>query len=144
MNLIIQRILNTVYVHVCSTKYRTKLLYKSNHEALWKFGKVEVFVNDIHEEIKSRLNSGDACYYAVRNLLSSHLLPENVKVYNDKVACFFVWVWNVVSHIEKNMYWESLRRGWTQDWQSDSMKDRDHLKYLGVDRKIILKWIFGK
>jgi hypothetical protein len=24
--------------------------------------------NDIHDEIKSRLNSGNACYYSVRNL----------------------------------------------------------------------------
>jgi hypothetical protein len=30
--------------------------------------------NDIHDEIKSRLNSGNACYYSVRNLLSSRLI----------------------------------------------------------------------
>jgi hypothetical protein len=30
--------------------------------------------NDIHDEIKSRLNSGNACYYSVQNLLSSHLI----------------------------------------------------------------------
>jgi hypothetical protein len=29
--------------------------------------------NDIHDEIKSRLNSGNACYYSVQNLLSSRL-----------------------------------------------------------------------
>jgi hypothetical protein len=29
--------------------------------------------NDIHDEIKSRLNSGNACYYSVQNLLSSGL-----------------------------------------------------------------------
>jgi hypothetical protein len=29
--------------------------------------------NDIHDEIKSRLSSGNACYYSVQNLLSSHL-----------------------------------------------------------------------
>jgi hypothetical protein len=27
--------------------------------------------NDIHDEIKSRLNSGNACYHSVQNLLSS-------------------------------------------------------------------------
>jgi hypothetical protein len=27
--------------------------------------------NDIHDEIKSRLNSGNACYPSVQNLLSS-------------------------------------------------------------------------
>jgi hypothetical protein len=30
--------------------------------------------NDIHDEIKSRLNSGNACSYAVHNLLSSRLI----------------------------------------------------------------------
>jgi hypothetical protein len=30
--------------------------------------------NDIHDEIESRLNSGNACYYSVQNLLSSRLI----------------------------------------------------------------------
>jgi hypothetical protein len=30
--------------------------------------------NDIHDEMKSRLNSGNACYNSVQNLLSSHLI----------------------------------------------------------------------
>jgi len=36
--------------------------------------------NSIHEEIKSRLNSGNACYRAVQNLLSSSLLSKNIKI----------------------------------------------------------------
>jgi hypothetical protein len=36
--------------------------------------------NCIHEEIKSRLNSGNACYRSVQSLLSSRLLSRNVKV----------------------------------------------------------------
>jgi hypothetical protein len=32
------------------------------------------------EEIKSRLNSGNACYYSVQNILSSSLLTENIKM----------------------------------------------------------------
>jgi hypothetical protein len=32
------------------------------------------------EEIKSRVNSGNACYNSVQNLLSSHLLSKNAKV----------------------------------------------------------------
>jgi hypothetical protein len=36
--------------------------------------------NLIQEEIKRRLNSGNACYHSVQNLLSSHLLSKNVKV----------------------------------------------------------------
>jgi hypothetical protein len=30
--------------------------------------------NDIHDELKSRLNSGNACYYSVQNLLSFLLI----------------------------------------------------------------------
>jgi hypothetical protein len=36
--------------------------------------------NDIHDEIKSRLNSVNACYYSVQNLLSSHLISKNLKI----------------------------------------------------------------
>jgi hypothetical protein len=40
--------------------------------------------NCMHEEIKSRLNSGNACYHSIQSLLSSHLLSRNF--------CCFVWV----------------------------------------------------
>jgi hypothetical protein len=33
--------------------------------------------NDIHDEIKSRLNSGNPCYYSVQNLLSSPLISKS-------------------------------------------------------------------
>jgi hypothetical protein len=32
--------------------------------------------NDIYDEIKSRLNSGNACYYSVQNILSSRLIKK--------------------------------------------------------------------
>jgi hypothetical protein len=34
----------------------------------------------IYEGIRSRLNSGNACYHAVQNLLFSRLLSRNVKI----------------------------------------------------------------
>jgi hypothetical protein len=34
----------------------------------------------MHEEIKSGLNSGNACYHSVQSLLSSRLLSRNLKV----------------------------------------------------------------
>jgi hypothetical protein len=37
-------------------------------------------LNFIQEEIKRRLNSGNACYHSVQNLLSSRLLSKYVKV----------------------------------------------------------------
>jgi hypothetical protein len=33
--------------------------------------------NDIHDKIKSILNSGNACYYSVQNLLSSRFISKN-------------------------------------------------------------------
>jgi hypothetical protein len=40
--------------------------------------------NHMHEEIKSRLNSENACYHSVQSLLPSHLLSRKlkVKIYN--------------------------------------------------------------
>jgi hypothetical protein len=36
--------------------------------------------NSIQEEINSRLKSGNACYCLVQNLLSSRLIPKNLKI----------------------------------------------------------------
>jgi hypothetical protein len=36
--------------------------------------------NLIQEEIKRRLNSGNAWYQSVQNLLSSHVLSRNIKI----------------------------------------------------------------
>jgi hypothetical protein len=46
--------------------------------------------NLFHEEIKRRLNSGDACYHSVQNLLSSRLLSRNVKIRIWKTIIFHV------------------------------------------------------
>jgi UDP-galactopyranose mutase len=40
--------------------------------------------NCIHEEIRSRLNSGNACYYGVQNV-SSRLLSGNMKIKYTKL-----------------------------------------------------------
>jgi hypothetical protein len=44
------------------------------------FGKTVTDQNSIHEYIKNRLNSGNACYHSVQNLLSSRLMSRNVNV----------------------------------------------------------------
>jgi hypothetical protein len=36
--------------------------------------------NSIHEETKSRLKSGNACYHSMQNPLSSRLLSKNTKI----------------------------------------------------------------
>jgi hypothetical protein len=51
--------------------------------------------NCLQEDIKSRLNSGNACYHSVQSLLPSRLLSRNVKVNNIQThnsASCFVWV----------------------------------------------------
>ena len=60
------------------------------------FDRVEVLIylrttltdkNSIQEEIKSRLNSGNACHHSVPNLLSSSLLSKNpmIKIYRTVI-----------------------------------------------------------
>ena len=53
------------------------------------FRKVEKFkclgvtvtnTNDIREEIKHRINVGNACYYSLEKIVSSHLLSKKLKV----------------------------------------------------------------
>jgi hypothetical protein len=49
--------------------------------------------NSIQEEIKSRLNSGNACYHSVQHLLSSSLLFKNtkIKIYRSIVLPVFLY-----------------------------------------------------
>jgi hypothetical protein len=42
--------------------------------------------NDIHDEIKTRLNSENACYYSVQNLLSSHLISKSLTIKICKIV----------------------------------------------------------
>jgi hypothetical protein len=69
----------------------TRLQGKSNYiraantsfEKVAKFKYLESTLTDqncIHEEIRSRLNSGNTCYHAVQNILSSRLLSRNVTI----------------------------------------------------------------
>jgi hypothetical protein len=43
-------------------------------------GTILTYQNSIHEEIRSRLKSGNACYPSGQNLLSSSLLSKNIKI----------------------------------------------------------------
>jgi hypothetical protein len=54
------------------------------------FGTTITNQNMIQEEIKRRLNSGNACHHSVQNILSSRLLSKNVKIRIYK-NIFFLW-----------------------------------------------------
>jgi hypothetical protein len=50
--------------------------------------------NSILEDIKKRLNSGNACYQSVQSILSTRL-SKSLKIWkNYNFACYIVWVWN--------------------------------------------------
>ena len=44
--------------------------------------------NSVQEQIKSRLKSGNACYYSVQNLLSSSLLLKDIKIKIYRIIIF--------------------------------------------------------
>ena len=60
-------------------------------EELRYFGTTLTYQNSTQEEIKRRMKSGNACYHAVQNLLSSSLLCKNLetKIYRTIIFHLF-------------------------------------------------------
>jgi len=66
---------------------------------------------DIHDEIKIRLNSRNACYHSVQNVLSSRLITKinlKIKLYKTNIAAIIVLLRNLVSHSEEGKQTENL------------------------------------
>jgi hypothetical protein len=64
--------------------------------------------NCMHEEIKSRLNSGNACCHSVHSLLPSRLFSRNVKVKMRKTTILSVLsygceTWSLTLMVELNL-----------------------------------------
>jgi hypothetical protein len=88
--------------------------------------------NDIHVEIKSRLNSGNACYYSVQNLLSSLLMSKNLKIKIYKtvilpVVLYGCETWSVALREEPRLmgFENSVEDIWTQNggrWRNDELR----------------------
>ena len=54
--------------------------FTENVEEFRYLGVTVTNTNDICEEIKCRINMGNACYYSLEKILSSHLLSKKLKV----------------------------------------------------------------
>jgi len=64
------------------------------------------------------MNTGNAYYHSVQNILSSRLLFHNIKIeiYRTIICLLFLWVWNLVIHTEN----ETLAEGvWEQGTKED-------------------------
>jgi hypothetical protein len=71
----------------------------------------------IQEEIKWRLNSGNACYHSIQNLLSSQLLSRYIKI-----RIYTTWVDNIKIDLRET--------GWDDmDW-INLAQDRDRWRAL--------------
>jgi hypothetical protein len=88
---------NTKYVlltrHQNIDQYRDIKITNRSFENVSQFkylGTTVTNQNLIEEEIKRRLNSGNACYHSVQNLLSSRLLSKNVKIRIHKTVILLV------------------------------------------------------
>jgi hypothetical protein len=66
--------------HPNSGQYQNIRIANKSFENMVKFkylGTMLTNQNDIHDEIKSKLNSGNACYHSVQNLLSSCFISKD-------------------------------------------------------------------
>jgi len=63
----------TTYMYVCNKSFERMEHFKS-------LGTTLTDQKSIHEEIKCKLQSGNACCYSVQNLLSYTLLSKDIKV----------------------------------------------------------------
>jgi DNA invertase Pin-like site-specific DNA recombinase len=76
--------------------------------------------NLIQEEIKRRLNCGNACYQSVQNLLSSHLLSKNmiIRIYH---------IFRQIMHVIYKKKSQNLLNMNMRDINLKSMRDKSNV-----------------
>ncbi|KAJ4435318.1 hypothetical protein ANN_17928 [Periplaneta americana] len=83
-NIIAGLLITKYWVRFCKYMLQLSFILRHHHfEEVEKFkylGATVTNINDTREEIKHRINMGNACYYSVEKLLSSSLLSKNLKV----------------------------------------------------------------
>jgi hypothetical protein len=71
-------------------------------------GTTLTYQNCMHEEIMSRLNSGNACYHSVQSLFSSFLLSSNVMVKINRTIIVRFQVLTAASMMFRAVFWGVL------------------------------------
>jgi hypothetical protein len=60
--------------------------------------------NESHDEIRGRINSGNACHHSVRKLYIICLFSKTmtIRIYITVFLCtYFIWVWNMIFNLER-------------------------------------------
>jgi hypothetical protein len=104
MNTVSQRAINFILNHDIKTGNRSF----DNVEQFRYLGTTITNRNLIQEKIKRRLNSGNACYHSVQYLLSSRLLPKNIKIRIHKtiilpVVLYGCGTWSLTLRVEQRL-----------------------------------------
>jgi hypothetical protein len=87
-------------------------------------------INFIQVEVKKSLNSGNACYHSVQNLLSSHLLSRNIKIRIHKtmtlsMVLYGCETWSLTLRQEKRLREQGAEENiWTEERRSDKKLEK--------------------
>jgi hypothetical protein len=98
--------------------------------------------NDIHDEIKSSLNSGNASYHSVQSHLSSQLISKNLKIKIYKtvtlpVALYGCKTWSLTLRVFENRVLRRIFEPKTEQERSLRKLHNDELQSLYSSPNIV-------